>query len=344
MEPTTEPTIRVTTEAPALEHPAINTPSQPTQQIYVTSREGLPTSEDIVTDRVLTLQTPKSVQRQKCDSPTHRQKIGSMKIFCVPTDKVINIGEQWKTIDFVEQLAELLGRLYLKMEASESRKFVYTLYCLSFIGNCIISALSLMLYGNDMNPLLTYLVLTNMAICFLPLGCTGYSLVLICRQTAISSELSACSLLGTTLYLCVGLFALILITDVSTILAILTGLCLYISCFYMITAGALIAALTPFIIFGLIVELFIRSAKGKLECPKQETLVKNFACQTFLYKAGTYSTKECVICLALFEENDEIALLKCHESHIFHMCCIFEWIKRNTWCPVCRQEMLFILY
>ena len=58
-----------------------------------------------------------------------------------------------------------------------------------------------------------------------------------------------------------------------------------------------------------------------------------------LYKdCSNNVSKNCVICLLDFEDNDEITLLKC--SHCFHKNCIFKWLKNNSnQCPICRKEI-----
>ncbi|KAK8962238.1 E3 ubiquitin-protein ligase [Platanthera guangdongensis] len=46
---------------------------------------------------------------------------------------------------------------------------------------------------------------------------------------------------------------------------------------------------------------------------------------------------ECCICLAKYEDNDDIRELPCH--HFFHLECINKWLKINTLCPLCKAEV-----
>lgn len=48
-------------------------------------------------------------------------------------------------------------------------------------------------------------------------------------------------------------------------------------------------------------------------------------------------TVECPICLSNFAEKDKIRELPC--KHFFHMECIDEWYKKNSKCPLCRNDL-----
>ncbi|KAE9588984.1 hypothetical protein Lal_00012570 [Lupinus albus] len=45
----------------------------------------------------------------------------------------------------------------------------------------------------------------------------------------------------------------------------------------------------------------------------------------------------CCICLAKYENNDELRELPC--SHIFHKECVDKWLKINALCPLCKSEV-----
>lgn len=50
----------------------------------------------------------------------------------------------------------------------------------------------------------------------------------------------------------------------------------------------------------------------------------------------------CTVCIGEFTEEDDIVVLECHESHIYHYDCIENWIARgNRECPVCRTIINF---
>jgi len=46
--------------------------------------------------------------------------------------------------------------------------------------------------------------------------------------------------------------------------------------------------------------------------------------------------QNCSICLAEYEDEDEIKVLQC--DHIFHKECIDRWLFINFTCPICRQD------
>ncbi|KAG4389331.1 hypothetical protein GLYMA_06G073100v4 [Glycine max] len=45
----------------------------------------------------------------------------------------------------------------------------------------------------------------------------------------------------------------------------------------------------------------------------------------------------CCICLAKYENNDELRELLC--SHLFHKDCVDKWLKINALCPLCKSEV-----
>ena len=46
--------------------------------------------------------------------------------------------------------------------------------------------------------------------------------------------------------------------------------------------------------------------------------------------------KNCTICLENFEKNDKVINLDC--LHMFHDNCIKTWLKKNNYCPICKNE------
>ncbi|KAI4337375.1 hypothetical protein L6164_015800 [Bauhinia variegata] len=45
----------------------------------------------------------------------------------------------------------------------------------------------------------------------------------------------------------------------------------------------------------------------------------------------------CCICLAKYENNEELRELPC--SHLFHKVCVDKWLKINALCPLCKNEV-----
>lgn len=47
--------------------------------------------------------------------------------------------------------------------------------------------------------------------------------------------------------------------------------------------------------------------------------------------------EKCAICINEFKEEENVRRLRC--SHEFHMRCVDKWLKANTTCPMCRQNV-----
>jgi hypothetical protein len=46
----------------------------------------------------------------------------------------------------------------------------------------------------------------------------------------------------------------------------------------------------------------------------------------------------CAICQDEYKKNNTILLLPC--NHTFHLICVKEWFKKNTNCPICRNNII----
>jgi len=61
----------------------------------------------------------------------------------------------------------------------------------------------------------------------------------------------------------------------------------------------------------------------------------------FEYNSTLFKLNKCIICMELFHNKSKIYVLKCHETHIFHVNCLKEWVKRKYECPNCRGFLQF---
>ena len=50
-----------------------------------------------------------------------------------------------------------------------------------------------------------------------------------------------------------------------------------------------------------------------------------------------YDDSECSICLEPYRILDQTRVMGC--GHMHHQICLFEWLKKDRTCPVCRYEM-----
>ncbi|KAM7523699.1 hypothetical protein LguiA_013601 [Lonicera macranthoides] len=57
------------------------------------------------------------------------------------------------------------------------------------------------------------------------------------------------------------------------------------------------------------------------------------------FRSGRAGSRECTVCLSVFEEGEEIRRLRC--GHVFHKECLDTWLK-GEWatCPLCRSDVL----
>lgn len=65
-----------------------------------------------------------------------------------------------------------------------------------------------------------------------------------------------------------------------------------------------------------------------------------FVCQLLMLKLLLFFygfRQVCCICLAKYENNDELRELPC--SHLFHKDCVDKWLKINSLCPLCKNDV-----
>ena len=55
------------------------------------------------------------------------------------------------------------------------------------------------------------------------------------------------------------------------------------------------------------------------------------------YKDNSDDNLMCMVCLEPFKRHDQIGKLMC--THIFHKDCIYQWLKTNATCPLCREDV-----
>ena len=67
-----------------------------------------------------------------------------------------------------------------------------------------------------------------------------------------------------------------------------------------------------------------------------ENLINNT--ELVLYNELIGDNTECSICRLPFIENEIVRKLK-RCRHYFHHTCVDNWLKNNTTCPICRQNV-----
>ncbi len=109
---------------------------------------------------------------------------------------------------------------------------------------------------------------------------------------------------------------------------------------FVVTLWTLVA---PVVAVSGVIELVVRLLLCRMSCPyiQPKQKVYNYA----LYRFGqglAKGAKQCTICLEDYTaEDSSLCVLKCITSHVFHEKCIFEWIKKQEYCPICRSEIKF---
>ena len=76
------------------------------------------------------------------------------------------------------------------------------------------------------------------------------------------------------------------------------------------------------------------------DCNLREKKNINLLIKKDLYNVNNFKEhKKCCICLSDFDENEEIGITDCF--HVFHYCCLIDWGKYKTSCPLCLEKIDF---
>lgn len=80
-------------------------------------------------------------------------------------------------------------------------------------------------------------------------------------------------------------------------------------------------------------------AKRQGVSPSSELHVSNFAANVSdaSVPSEEADSNTCTICLDEYQDGDQLRILPC--LHIFHTCCIDNWLPRNSTCPVCKMDI-----
>ena len=78
-------------------------------------------------------------------------------------------------------------------------------------------------------------------------------------------------------------------------------------------------------------------AQPRGQNPASEEVISRL--ESVPYKSSEGGNKECVICFAQFEEDEEIIQLSCDVRHSFHPNCLKRWLRINSTCPICRKTI-----
>lgn len=87
-------------------------------------------------------------------------------------------------------------------------------------------------------------------------------------------------------------------------------------------------------------------ARARASSQPQPSPLRNVTFPTFNYAAERHGGREdksedrqeCAICIASYEEDDEIMVLPC--LHWFHSRCGGEWLQKKTECPLCQNDVM----
>ena len=197
-------------------------------------------------------------------------------------------------------------------------------------------------YSSIRDPMLIPLLTANCVLVVLYMIANGYHIHLAAGNLVITDEAKALLLLVTILQLSAGLMSTVFIVEICLVCCVLLLLSIFAACLLYSTATLVLCASVPILIFGFICELVARILTCQLILPQEEAVTKYFEYEAYFINPAGQNAAECIICLGKIEQNELVSSLKCHESHLFHTECLLEWVKKQSGCPICRQQINFV--
>ena len=282
------------------------------------------------------------VEKKLITFDTHT-KSGKVKKIKFDTNKVIYIGEQWKTIAIINKSKLFLDKLNNFLQNVKIQKALLILSICVLIGNICVNIFGIMKASNDIKLIscLCFLIINGL----FQFGCLCYhlySFTILCCKGRLPTDQYFCMVIIEVFNLIIGIIVGIIIYYAMPFYAITIVILSLMDCFMYSITFILVILLSPLILISIIMETIIRLFICKLKCPTKEVIRRNFEYQLFKYDE-TMRQNECIVCLNEFKQNEEITILKCSNFHIFHEICITNWIKMSDYCPICRAEISFVL-
>ena len=283
------------------------------------------------------------ITNKDAESPGSSTPQNMLRTMYIKTNKTVKVGTSWITTKFYKSLKHINLLCWKALLKRKMQIIVIFQQLLSLLLNVIISLyLSSTYISSFKNPLI-YSVLLKVNVFILLL--IGSSLGLKLRRILINREQSR---LFDLLYIIFYSFAIILSIYISSLLVQKGKPDGFILMFSVFTIGLfenlhilLWIILIPIISLLITMEILIRILFCSLRCPKKEEIIMRFKYRLYPFIADLYKENKCSICLIEFEQNEPMCVLTCHESHIFNIICIKEWLNKQDTCPICRALVDF---
>lgn len=258
------------------------------------------------------------------------------------TDKLITIGSPWKVFTFVSTYKPLLYTIFAKFNEDACRIALCSFFSLAIAAFIVLAAITAVsAHSNDESTIFGLLVF-SMFVQTATLGYLTYVGVMTCLGKCLTRDRILCSLSMRAVNFLVGVLAALTACEHRAVYGYTLLAVAYVSCFDCVTGLVILVVILILCFIGLIIEGIIRLIVCNLSCPEQDMLVVRYKYQLFSYDIDSFGKNECVICLSDFNGEEEVVVLSCHNSHIFHEKCMVEWIQRSGLCPVCRKEIAFL--
>eukprot|EP01022_Parablepharisma_sp_SALTPOND_P003560 TRINITY_DN1144_c0_g1_i1.p1 TRINITY_DN1144_c0_g1~~TRINITY_DN1144_c0_g1_i1.p1 ORF type:complete len:408 (+),score=30.76 TRINITY_DN1144_c0_g1_i1:106-1224(+) len=254
------------------------------------------------------------------------------------------IGDEWVMIEKLNQLCKLNYKLWLVMSRRVPKLLYLFWSMLCLLGYVAFYILFLIANLNDRKSVEFVINAILLSLDVIYIRCLAAEIYYAYQNQECSDCFMTfyawvqCMYSGLSIFIGVSM-----LFEGDPIVGLIFGLAVYVTALVQSLNATFWIICIPLVIVGFFVEFVIRSMVCKLSCPyiRPKVRVYTFA----IYKFGqpqVKDAKQCTICLGDYADDDEnMVVLLCGTKHVFHEKCLFEWIKKQEYCPVCRGEIKF---
>ena len=290
------------------------------------------------------LQTSILVNKPNSDVLPKNTDIPKVKTVSFASNSYEKIGEDWKIILIVNWILRINYRIFMLLHGLKIR-IAYEIFCSFGIIGYLYFYIYVAVTNTEVSSSVYYIVnLIIMVFAFLHLINTICSIYLYCKSKDPSTCCFIIFVWVKTLYYCLTIYiSIAMISNNMVTLGFIFLFGIYATDIIHSLRVTFLLLSLPVILIEIIGESLIRLFLCKLSCPYLRPMIKSYTFLIHVFgQECVKDAQQCSICLTDYTENDvNLVVLKCLTKHVFHEKCIFEWIKKQEYCPICRSPINF---
>ena len=317
------------------------------KELVTIDRDTVMRTIDVSSDEITNQDV--SMYRKKLDVTTEKivctnmDEAPKLMTQVIILDGLEKVGGEWHSVVCVNKMCGFNYRLWLYM-SNRTPKLLYqywTLLCLA--AYCGFYCYFLALNSSDVKSVNFVIGVILLVLDPLYMICVGFETYYVCRVASGSEVFLTFYAWVQCMYCGISVFISITLIFESDSLGWAFASAVYATGIVQAVNVSLWLVFLPVLMLCCLAEFLARAFSCKLQCPYMRPKRRVYKYAVYRFGQGqAREAKQCAICLADYTKVDaDLCVLQCMTGHVYHERCIFEWIKKQEYCPVCRGEIKF---